>query len=58
MLCGRTSKIRRCDEGIFRSGRNIRDLSFIRGGGGGGLVQIGGGSLHFMQPKRGGSPKI
>ena len=39
----------------------IRDLSFIRGewgGGGGRLVQMGGGSLKLMSPKRGGPPKI
>ena len=37
----------------------IRDLSFIRGEwGGGGLVQMGGGSLKLMPPKRGGPPKI
>ena len=40
-----------------RRGHSLRDLSFIRGGGGG-LVQIGGGSLHFMQPQRRGSPEI
>ena len=36
----------------------IRDLSFIRGEWGGGLVHMGGGSLKLMSPKRGGPPKI